>query len=635
MYLKSTLWNLSFEFIPPKQSGIQTGLRWRHLAQFHTRSCARCLTLFFLMLQMPIALAEAANSHFNQDTLTPLEAQGRELYLEGKGSNGQVLTAIGADNTKLSGIQASCVSCHRRSGLGGVEGNEVILPITGHALFGGGKPVNVQIDKQYNKSLSSQSKFYDDSTFAKALRLGQHISGRNLSPLMPRYTISTDQLKALAAYLRTLSTAWSPGVNDQEIHLATIITPNVSPQLRQSFLNTLNALIDQHNVNVVAGLRQRIPPIERKMHNRRYWKVDVWDLKGPSTSWAEQLKTWQQQSPVFAILSGLSKDEWQPVQQFCEVNQIPCWFPSIDIVPNDANKETYSLYFSEGVKLEAKVIANQILQATPQPKKIIQLIGENASAQSAAEALRQALSNQGIEILSVEWDQQGILSTTDRLKTLLAEDVLVCWLNTNELNALTDSTPAPLTRIYLSSTLTGENIPHWTKDWAQQAWLIQRTELPKMRAANLSRFSDWLSHWRLPLIDEKMQSEVYFSVNSFSWIVSSMLNNFYTDYLIDQAEATLSMRETMQVQEEVQSMMMGGGGRRPQAIKINSETLSTQVDTHRLVDISLLSKRESITAYPRISFGIGQRFGSKGAYVRKFIPDQNNFDETNAQWIVP
>ena len=616
-------------------SGRQIGRHRWHLSQCLNMNCFKCLALLMLMFQGPIAFAEVFNSHSDQAALATLETQGRELYLNGKLPNGETLTALGAGNTQLSGTQASCVSCHRRSGLGGVEGNEVILPITGRALFGGGAPVNVQIDKQFNQSLSNQAEFYNDISFAKALRLGQHISGRSLNPLMPLYAVSDHQLQALGAYLRTLSSVWSAGVNDQEIHLATVITPTVKPVRSQIFLKTLNALIDQHNVNVVSGLRQRIPPIERKMHNRRHWKMDIWELKGPSSTWNEQLDKWQEQNPVFAILSGLSEGEWQPVQQFCEANQVPCWLPSIDTVPNDADKETYSLYFSEGVKLEAKVIDNQVLLKSPQPKKIIQWVGQETTAQSAAEALRQLLSNKGIEIQTIEWNQQNAVLTKDTLNSLQTEDVLVCWLNIDELNVLTSTTPAPLSRVYLSSTLIDENIPQWTKDWAQQAWLIQRTELPKMRAANLSRFKDWLSHWQLPLIDEKMQSDVYFSVNSFSWIVSSLLNNFHTDYLIDQAEASLSMREAMQVQDEVQAMMMGGGGRRPKAIKSSFEVLPQYLNSNNSVDITLLSKRESISTYPRISFGTGQRFGSKGAYVRKFIADQNSFDETKAQWIVP
>jgi hypothetical protein len=453
--------------------------------------------------------------------------------------------------------------------------------------------------------------------------------------LMPRYDLSSEQLKALASYLRTLSVSWSPGVDENEIHLATVITPNVSPERRKIFLDTLTAMVNQHNVNVVSGQRQRISPIERRMHNRRHWKLQVLELTGPASTWGGQLKKWQQQNPVFAILSGLSQDEWQPVQDFCEDNQVPCWFPVVDVVPDNADKETYSFYFSGGVQLEAKVIAHQVLLAEKKPQKIVQLVGQNAIAQNAANAMHQLFGKSGIEVQDIEWSQQNKQQVTEALKKLHAHDVLVGWLKNDELNALVTGVSAPLAQIYLSSTLTGEQVPAWTKEWGNHTWLVQRLELPKMRAVNLSRFKDWLKYRQLPLVDEKMQSEVYFAVNSFSWMVSSMLNNFYTDYLIDRAEATLSMRETMQVQEEIQTMMMGGGGRRLKAAKNLSEASTAASMAPASVDINLLMKRESTTAYPRMSLGNGQKFASKGAYVRKFIPDENRYDEANAKWIVP
>ena len=488
-------------------------------------------------------------------------------------SNGQPLTATGAGKAKLSGTHASCVSCHRRSGLGGVEGDQTIPPIAGKVLFGGAEPVTIQIDKRFNKGFSSQSRSYNDMTFSEAVRLGKHISGRKLSDLMPRYDLSSDQLKALASYLRTLSVSWSPGVDENDIHLATVITPNVSHERRKIFLDTLTAMVNQHNVNVVSGQRQRISPIERRMHNRRHWKIHVLELTGLASTWGGQLKKWQQQNPVFAILSGLSQDEWQPVQDFCENNQVPCWFPVVDVVPDNAEKETYSFYFSGGVQLEAKVIAHQVLLAEKKPQKIVQLVGQNAISQNAAKALHQLFGKSGIEVQDIEWSQQNKQQVTEALKKLHAHDVLVGWLKNDELNALVTGVSAPLAQFYLSFTLTGEQVPAWTKEWGNNTWLVQRLELPKMRAVNLSRFKDWLKYRQLPLVDEKMQSEIYFAVNSFSWMVSSMLNNFYTDYLIDRAEATLSMRETMQVQEEIQTMMMGGGGRRLKAAKNLSEAL--------------------------------------------------------------
>ena len=190
----------------------------------------------------------------------------------------------------------------------------------------------------------------------------------------------------------------------------------------------------------------------------------------------------------------------------------------------------------------------------------------------------------------------------------------------------------------MSSSLFGEQVPKDITALNNDLYLIDKLELPTLREANLLRFKSWLKYRDIPLIDEKMQSEVYFAYNSFSWIVSSMLNNYYTDYLIERAEAILSMRDSMQVQEEVQSLMMGGGGRRPQLHSTsvdNAFSVDHLKDQQKLMDVNLLSKRESSSIYPRISLGNGQLFASKGAYVRKFNTETQRYDEKNAQWIVP
>jgi len=558
--------------------------------------------------------------------LSPTELLGREIYLDGKLSNGQPLVTIRPGGITVSGRQVACVTCHRRSGLGGVEGNESIPPITGRTLFGGGDPVIVEIDKRFNQSLSTPQQ-YDDKSFAAAVRQGQHVTGRKLSLLMPRYQLSDEQLQSVSAYLRTLSVKWSPGASANEIHLATVIAPGVSPERRAAFLGTLNAMVNQHNVNVVSGKRQRISPIERRMHSRRKWSVDIWELTGPSSTWAEQLNQRQQQNPVFALVSGLAKDEWQPVQDFCEKTKVACWFPSVDLVPNEADKGAYSLYFSGGIQLEAEVIAQRLLSSSKKPEQVVQIVGANPTAKAAAGIAHNLLTKAEIKVQDIEWDQSSSAQLVNLFKSLESDDTLIVWLNNSQLKAFANGVSAPLSSVFLSATMVGESEPLWPAEWNKNAWLVQRLELSEMRAVNLSRFKDWIKYRKLNVVDEKMQSEVFFAVNSFSWIVSSMLNNLHTDYLIDRAEDMLSMRDAMQVQEEVQALMMGGGGNKPQAT-------DKSADIHK-ADIKLLMKRESTSAYPRLSLGIGQRFASKGAYIRKIVTPKSDSDGSNAKWIVP
>lgn len=572
--------------------------------------------------------------------LSPEAQLGRELYLEGRLPNGSPLKGKRPGGITVTGKQAACVQCHRRSGLGGVEGNEAIPPITGRALFGG-DPVLVRVDKRFNQSVSVQHRPYDETSFAKALRMGRDVSGRDMSTLMPRYDLTDAQVKSVSAYVRTLSSTWSPGVTQTDIHLATVIAPGVSPERRKAFLATLNAMVNQHNVTVVSGLRQKLPPLERRLHVRRNWTLDVWDLSGPPASWAAQLDQLQQQKPAFALLSGLALDEWQPVHDFCERSRVACWFPSVDLAPANVEQGRYGLYFSAGIDLEAAALSRRLQSVPEKPQRVVQVFAPETRARHAASTLHRLLDKAGIPVQDMEWNPSVREDLSKVLGGLTDHDSVVLWLPDQILEEV-GGMAAPPGAVYVSATLAESGIGRLPKAWKKFAWSVQRLELAKMREANLFRFNQWRVYRHLPLVDEKMQAEVFFAGNALSWMLTAMLNNLHTDYLIERAEAELSMREAMQVQEEVQAMMMGGGGSRPPGSQTGSavgQSMSVPEGTPsggHGVDVQALMKRQGTSPYPRLGLGPGQRFASKGAYL---IPlkqaEDGSMQGTEAEWLVP
>ena len=60
---------------------------------------------------------------------------GEAIYLKGVLGSGETLTATRPDTEPMTGEQAACVNCHRRSGLGSKEARSIIPPITGQFLF--------------------------------------------------------------------------------------------------------------------------------------------------------------------------------------------------------------------------------------------------------------------------------------------------------------------------------------------------------------------------------------------------------------------------------------------------------------------------------------------------------------------
>jgi cytochrome c553 len=586
----------------------------------------RLLTLLPLLAALPAA----AQTTTEADAV----AAGRRIYLDGLLPDGQPLRGVRSDTGAVSGRDAACVTCHRPSGLGTVEGTVGIPPISGRALFGGGEPVIVRMDRQFEKALSAQHPPYDNAAFAAAIRDGRHQSGRTMNALMPRYTLSDGQLQAVADYLKTLSTQWSPGVSADSIHIATVIAPGVTPDRRKAFLATVTTLLNQININVKSSHRQKmVSAIERRLGSRRKFALDVWELIGPASTWGDQLQRHQQENPVFAILSGLGQGEWQPVQDFCEANRVACWLPSVDLVPAGAEKSRYSLYFSAGIALEAEVMARKLKAGSG---RIVQLIADDAVARGGAASLRQALAVAGTrEVVDVEVSA-GLAGIKAAVARLGANDTLVLWLRPADLPGLA-SFPEIKAELLVSATLAGDERVVLPTALRSRATLVQPLEVEHLRASNLERFNNWRNAMRIPVVDRRMQSEAYFATRSLVATVHGMLNNLHTDYLIERAESTLSGFEAMQVQEEIQDMMMGPMNKRPL-----SPTPPTAAETAAMAaaakaqseHLDEMRKRGGTTVYPRLSLAPGQRFASKGAYLEKLNPEAPGIIG-EPEWVVP
>jgi hypothetical protein len=518
-----------------------------------------------------------------------------------------------------------------------VEGTVGVPPISGPAVFGGSQPVIVRMDRRFDQSFSVPHPPYDQTAFAAAIRDGRHQSGRAMHALMPRYTISDAQLEAVSSYLKTLSSAPSPAVTADNIHIATVIAPGVSPERRQAFLATMTTLLNQININVKSSHRQKmVSAIERRLSTRRKLELDVWDLSGPSSTWGEQLQRHQQANPVFAILSGLSQHEWQPVQNFCETSRVACWFPSVDVIPADAAQSQFSLYFSAGIDLEAQVIASKLAQSGG---RTVQLVADDPVARSGAAALRRALAKTNsagvreVQDVSIAGDAPEIRKT---LAALGSQDALVLWLKPTDFAALA-KWDATKVSVFVPATLGATEQTDLPTAWRKQATLVQPLELEHLRHFNLERFDKWLHAMRIPVVDQRMQSEVYFATRSLVTTVHGMLNNLHTDYLIERAEATLSMFEAMQVQEEIQDMMMGPMNKQPL-----SPTPPTAAEKAAMAEqakaqaahLEEMRMRGGTTVYPRLNLAQGQRFASKGAYLERLNPDAPGITG-EPEWVVP
>jgi hypothetical protein len=593
---------------------------------------------------------------------------GRRIYLDGVRADGQPLVGTRLDGRiPMSGAAAACVMCHRRSALGAVEGPYQVAPISGRYLFDQDRRAVVSMNRRGNKSFNPRHEPYTLTAMAEAVRSGRHESGRELEPLMPRYALNDAEIVALASYLRGLSNAWSPGVSDRVVRLATVITPDVDPERKRIFLATLNGIVSQKNGNMVRGQRTMSSAAEMAMQTDRHWEMSVWELQGAPSTWQAQLERKYAEHPVFAVTSGLGAGNWQPVHAFCERQAVPCWFPSVGAPPTANDTDFYSVYFSRGAGLEAEVLASQLGMPVKPPARrgtVLQVYGDPALADSAVATLRTRLADKKIASDAIRFDgDSGVLAR--RLASLQPSDQAVFWLAPGELAKLADIAP-PRATSYFSASLGGGDRLALAAGWQASARVIYPYQLPEARRRGLTYFREWLRIRNLPLENEVLQSEVFFALSYFNDTMVDMLDNVHRDYLLERAENMLSLREAAKAEDEARELSLprsaqvdrnvqplrempqqrsiiprGAAGAvpaMPRAMPPGMGEMGASADVQadhsggQAGTSPHSGAPEGTTVYPRLSLAQNQRHASRGAYIMRFAVDGLRAD---SDWIIP
>jgi len=520
--------------------------------------------------------------------LTDPLAAGRAIYLEGRLPSGKPLRAMRDGSAPLTGPAAACAQCHQRSGMGLAEGAVVVPPVTGPALFGKQRPTG-HVPRRAPGMAFQDYPFrtrppYDEDTLARAIRSGHASGGHIFNVLMPRYDLDDDAMKALIAYLRSLSASPSPGADARVAHFATVVTPGVEPSRREAMLGVLRACFAERYPEGVEG-----SSAEAGKDDRQAWRLHVWDLEGPPDAWEKQLAEKYANQPVFALVSGLGADEWAPVEQFCERQELPCLFPNAQPAVSSGTGR-YSFYFSRGVWLEAEVFAQQLKasRVATRPGRVVQLVGGEGLGQRAASALEQALAETGMRVETWRLDKDAA-----GLSRLAVDDALVLWLTEGELVGLMRRHPSPPTvrDVLVSGLLAGMEAAPLNPAWRRAAVLTYAFDPPGRWHLRMQRnLRPWLGKYGLSRVDERLQGNTLAACNLLAESMLRLRGNTLRDYLVEWVENYPSAM---------------GNAPAPQA-------------------------------YPRFSLGPGQRFSSKGAYLVRFVgPSGHRIEPLQEEWIIP
>ncbi len=449
-----------------------------------------------------IALAAHAGVDGQGSRVSPDESKdgeaarrGERFYRLGVGGSGEPVYTTVQGDLPIRGTKLPCMNCHRRSGLGSFEGSLTVPPVAGHLLFA---PVTLGTPQMgpARTTGAGTRPAYDDKSLARALRDGIDPAGRRLSPTMPRYAVGNADLAALTVYLRSLSPGPAPGVTPTTLHLATITSETLDPMKRAHMLDTLKAFVTSKNANTRNEVRRRERgPWDMKPHYEvfRSWELHEWSLRGSAHGWADQLAEYYASQPVFAVVSGAAEADWSPIHDFCERNGVPCILPQTDVPPiRPATEGFYSLYFSQGLSLEARALAHHLASAQAPPRRdVLQVVRCGSPAERGAIELAGDL-DPGLVASTQCLDAFTPAAWRDVLEKGPA--VLVLWLGVADLTELA-RLPELLratSEVYVSSSLLGDDVAALAGLLAEKAFLLHPFVLPADFDRHAGRTLTWL-----------------------------------------------------------------------------------------------------------------------------------------------
>jgi hypothetical protein len=507
---------------------------------------------------------------------------GEAIYRRGVLPSGAPLVGEREAGATVEGLDAACTRCHRRSGLGVMEGRgSSIPPISGLYLF---KPrSHDDNDLPFVESMRAERDPYTEATLARAIREGIAANGRPLGYLMPRFALDDAAMAELIAYLKVLTPRRVPGVTDSELHFATVITPDADPVKRSAMLDVLTQYFSDKNAayrNTAPRLRSGRPVMFRVT---RRWQLHVWELSGAADTWEAQLAAHLAKEPVFAAISGIGGHNWAPVHRFCERNSLPCLIPNVDL-PDASPDDFYTVYFSRGVLLEAELIAHDLAARSEKPQRIVQLFRAGDIGEQAAAAFTAAMGASGATVVNRHLPAHG-----GDLRGALGRrgpaDAWVLWLRPDDLATLAQLPPPPGS-VYISGLMSELEQAPLPESWRPATRMAYPFDLPDQRRVRLDYQLGWFAARKIKVSSVRIQSDTFLACGLLAETISHMVDAFQREYLV--------------------------------------ERLDDNID-HRILT----------GYYPRLSLGIGVNFGSKGGYLVHFAEPKGAKLARDSDWIVP
>jgi len=524
---------------------------------------------------------------------------GEQMYREGVLPSGEQMQSIVQGDIPVVGGNFTCTNCHQRSGFGSAEGLVRTTPIDGTRLF---LPLSkfkgIPVAKSRRSAMIQNDEelyrpAYTDETLARVMRTGEDSKGRQISDTMPKYLLDGRDMEILIYYLKNLSSVQEPGVTDETLHLATVITDEVPKEDREAMLGPLQFYISNWRLSrqMERSARSGAYLQEGTAQALRAVSLTVWDLKGPAESWQTQLEEYYRKGPVFALVGGITTGEWAPIHRFCEKHKIPSVFPITDF-PVISDTDWYTLYLSKGLYQEGETAARFLhgRDELSREVSVVQVFRKDRAGLALSKYFQETWQGLGHKAAQDHALAGNETLTADFWKRLAFEHknaVLVLWLTAKDFPDLANF-PGQKNQtgfIFASSSLLGKRLYTLPDKERKSVYITYPYSLPREARVYRENIAASLKNNKVPITNLDIELKMYSLFSMLSGPLGRMRSYAYRDYFIELLEAT--------------------------------------------PDLSVVP-----VTYPRLSFGSGQRYASKGCYIVQLTEGPNPELVKKSEWVI-
>lgn len=354
--------------------------------------------------------------------LTPQEEAGRSIFLSGKSPSGREISATLGAGLRLPASAVPCASCHGEDGLGRPEGGVLPPAITW-----------AELTKPYGHVHPGGRKHpaFSDKSLALSITEGVDAGGNRLAPTMPRYSMASEDVTSLLAWMRRLDDGVGPGMTDTSLRLGVVLPlQGAGGEPGRAMRGVLEAYAEQ--LNASGGV-----------HGRTLELVFV-DYGGGGAQGLANLQRLVEQRSIFALLSGLVPDAERALVELAEREQVPLIGPLTLSVRGGGPPGRQAFFLLSDPREQALVLAGYAARqlSLNDPGTVILHPRDEGLAQTAQKARERlgALGWKRVELLGYERGRFDAALAVDLKRR--GTRVLLFLGNDAELAALTDKARA-------------------------------------------------------------------------------------------------------------------------------------------------------------------------------------------------